>query len=513
MAAMLIWFEIFGLYFLLRVLRFSLEALVGIFPVHFSEKAPKKKKKAPTAPCSHAAKADVGTGGAVPAGADRSNRSPQLSLHVCLVSGRSLDLRLPANAGLAELRWRVEKELSAGSVELIKSSGDVLQGNGPLKGFGLQDGDLLYATVRNRPILATSSHCNALILIDQEGSVKALERSRQAWGENVPPSKMLLKDIRRLQISAGAAAAILPDGSVAAWGAPEYGGDVGTQLPKVLDLESTQRAFAALCEDRTVVTWGAVDFGGDCSSVQEQLRGVRRLQSTQRAFAALCADGRVVAWGNEAYGGDARAVQDELVKVKRVEANAGAFAALRTNGTVVTWGRRSYGGDSGDIRQLYDIVEICAADTAFAALCADGRVVAWGESAEGGNCRAVKHELRQVWHLAATGSAFAALRADGHVVTWGHKQFGGDSTHVQEQLRDVKRITASKGAFAALCAGGRVVTWGDEGYGGQSDEVQRELRDVQKIYATTASFGAMCEGGRVVTWPRAQDPAAARIRV
>eukprot|EP00439_Symbiodinium_sp_Y106_P015313 s157_g2.t1 len=189
MAAMLIWFEIFGLYFLLRVLRFSLEALVGIFPVtlgrriighprnkpmdglrsltlglqHFSEKAPKKKKKAPTAPCSHAAKADVGTGGAVPAGADRSNRSPQLSLHVCLVSGRSLDLRLPANAGLAELRWRVEKELSAGSVELIK-----------------------YATVRNRPILATSSHCNALILIDQEGSVKA-------WGENVPPSKMLLK--------------------------------------------------------------------------------------------------------------------------------------------------------------------------------------------------------------------------------------------------------------------------------------------------------------------------------
>ena len=62
-------------------------------------------------------------------------------------------------------------------------------------------------------------------------------------------------------------------------------------------IQATIRAFAAILADGSVVAWGAPDYGGDSSVVQDQLKDVQQIQATIRAFAAILADGSVVAWG------------------------------------------------------------------------------------------------------------------------------------------------------------------------------------------------------------------------
>ena len=77
-------------------------------------------------------------------------------------------------------------------------------------------------------------------------------------------------------------------------------------------IQATNEAFAAILADGSVVAWGDPDYGGDCSTVQDQLRKVQQIQATAGAFAAILADGSVVAWGNLDYGGDCSAIQDQL---------------------------------------------------------------------------------------------------------------------------------------------------------------------------------------------------------
>ena len=64
---------------------------------------------------------------------------------------------------------------------------------------------------------------------------------------------------------------------------------------------ATETALAAVKEDGSVAAWGDKDRGGDCSAVQEQLRaGVRSVCATETALAAVKEDGSVVSWGRNA---------------------------------------------------------------------------------------------------------------------------------------------------------------------------------------------------------------------
>ena len=61
----------------------------------------------------------------------------------------------------------------------------------------------------------------------------------------------------------------------------------------------------ATLADGSVVAWGDPNYGGDSSAVQDQLKNVQQIQATGGgAFAAILEDGSVVAWGHKAYGGD-----------------------------------------------------------------------------------------------------------------------------------------------------------------------------------------------------------------
>ena len=77
------------------------------------------------------------------------------------------------------------------------------------------------------------------------------------------------------------------------WGDPDCGGDsseVQDQLVNVKQLQATGHAFAAILADGSVVTWGHPDYGGDSSAVHRELR-VQQIQATGGAFAAILADG------------------------------------------------------------------------------------------------------------------------------------------------------------------------------------------------------------------------------
>ena len=68
-----------------------------------------------------------------------------------------------------------------------------------------------------------------------------------------------------------------PSLQVITWGDPAYGGDITSvealqrsQRSQVRKIQATDAAFAALTADATVVAWGDPKFGGDASGLDEK---------------------------------------------------------------------------------------------------------------------------------------------------------------------------------------------------------------------------------------------------
>lgn len=75
------------------------------------------------------------------------------------------------------------------------------------------------------------------------------------------------------------------------------------QLYDVRELQASSCAFAALRGDGHVVTWGPKAFGGDSSEVRHLLGSVLSVVGSRCAFSALREDGKVVTWGKD-WAGD-----------------------------------------------------------------------------------------------------------------------------------------------------------------------------------------------------------------
>eukprot|EP00439_Symbiodinium_sp_Y106_P061737 s1045_g9.t1 len=258
-----------------------------------------------------------------------------------------------------------------------------------------------------------------------------------------------LKNVKQIQASQSAYAAILANGTMVSWGASCSLGDRAVyELQEVRQVHAGQNAFAALLADGSVVTWGNPAYGGDCSAVQDQLRDVKQIQAARLAFAAILAKGSVVTWGSAGHGGDSLFVQDRLQNVQQVQASHNAFAALLPDGSVVTWGATDSGGDSISVQnRLRNVQQIQANMHAFAAILADGSLVTWGHAEYGGNSDAVQGQLKNVQQVQASDLAFAAILADGSIVTWGHARYGGDSSSVREHLLPTQETSASQSAL------------------------------------------------------------------
>lgn len=300
-------------------------------------------------------------------------------------------------------------------------------------------------------------------------------------------------------------AAFKPDGSVASWGHPAYGGSsAGVDLSNIVDISPASWAFAGLKQDGTVVVWGHPNQGGSVDSqTAAQLKQVDKIFASNWSFAALKSDGTVVTWGDEEDGGDSSKVQDQLTHVSSIVASSAAFTALKTDGSIVSWGNSCPSLPHTCPIQMSDITEVkqvFSNNNAFAALKTDGTVVTWGDHETGGDSSYVQEQLTNVKTIYSTATAFAALKDDGTLVTWGNPTAGGDSTHVQSQITNIAEVYSTWTAFAVLKTDGTVVTWGDPIEGGDTSEVEHQLTNIVKIYSNWSAFAALTSDSRIITW-------------
>ncbi|OLQ12280.1 hypothetical protein AK812_SmicGene3775 [Symbiodinium microadriaticum] len=430
-----------------------------------------------------------------------------ISVSVGLLSGKTATVKAALDEEVGALKQQAQLALGVGRGRLLDSFGNVISECVPIKNAKIQNGDSL------------TLHINQVHVQVSYGAVAAslADGSVVAWGPassggDCSAARDQLSNVQQIQSCGFAFAAILGDGSVVTWGDATRGADssaVQAQLKNVQHIHASDRAFAAILGDGSVVTWGSADSGGDSTAVQAQLKNVQQIQASSGSFAAILCDGSVVTWGDADYGGDSSAVQEQLKNVQQIQAARdtfrGAFAAILGDGSVVTWGSADHGGDSISVQaQLKNVQQIQASESAFAAVIGDGSVVTWGDASCGGDSSSVQAKLKNVQQIQASGQAFAAVLSDGSVVTWGAANYGGDSHAVQHQLTNVHQVQATRdiygGAFAAILADGSVVTWGDAEYGGDSSAVQGQLKNVQQIQATDLAFAAILSDGSVVTW-------------
>lgn len=369
----------------------------------------------------------------------------------------------------------------------------------------------------------------------------------------------LSSGVRTVSSTPSAFAATKTDGSVVTWGQTADGGDaactpasdctpapVGSLSSGVAEVRGSLAAFAALKSDGTVVAWGNPEFGGNTSPhVGDALTDITAVVPGSTAFAAIKRDGSVVTWGDPDGGGDfncagsgCTAVPNpgslsggvmSIISTSLAECGGpcitgGSFAALKDDGSVATWGDTSSGGDSASPvgGPLTNVTAIVASDRAFAARRSDGSVVTWGAAEHGGDAACTSSATCEpapagslasgVVALFSNPSAFAALKQDGSVVAWGSPNAGGDPGCVVSTSAGcvpappgslaggITQIMSSVSAFVARKADGSVVTWGDGDGAASSAPVGGALTGVAQVFSNDAAGAALKQDGSVVTW-------------
>ncbi len=319
--------------------------------------------------------------------------------------------------------------------------------------------------------------------------------------------------------------ALLPDGTVWAWGANAQGqvGDgTGTQktlptpvsgLTGIISVAAGSDHSLALKSDGTVWAWGYNPYGalGDNTTTTRLapiqiagLTGVTALAAGQ--FHSLAVTGGTVwAWGYNGNGqlGDNTTTQrltpvqvSGLTGVVAVGAGWNHSLALKSDGTVWAWGYNGNGqlGDSTTTPRLTPVQVSGLSATGIGgganvsfALKADGTAWAWGyngtyQLGDGTNTERhtpVQVSLTGVVSRISAGYYHAiALKTDGTVWTWGDNRWGqlGDGTTTPRTtpaqvagMASASAISAGYWHSLALTSDGTIWAWGHNGSGQLGD--------------------------------------------
>jgi alpha-tubulin suppressor-like RCC1 family protein len=266
--------------------------------------------------------------------------------------------------------------------------------------------------------------------------------------------------------------ALLPDGTVRAWGQNNWG-----QLG---------------------VGWHAGSYG--FASVPVRVRGLSGITAIAAAESngyALRSDGTVWGWG-ENYNNQVgpQTTPDRIVdlpvriagidNVVAIATSWGTAYALRSDGTVWSWGSNSSGdlgiGTKGDssptpvqVAGLTDVTEIVAGGDTRYALRSDGTVWTWGNNAEGqlGNGTvsgesSTAAPVRDLTGVVSVGAAYRtgfAVLADRTVVAWGVVSASGTGYSgdrwltTPKPVRKLTDVTKVVGQYA-LRTDGSLWGWG-----------------------------------------------------
>ena len=143
------------------------------------------------------------------------------------------------------------------------------------------------------------------------------------------------------------------------------------------EIYNTDKAFILLKPDGTVAAWGDPDHGGQIPSVLEPfLVNIKDIYTTSKSVVAVSVDGNAYGWGDMQDGavqqaslinkrldqgvvvgtiGTSTQIVQWVTDVKSITTSRGAFAAITTGGEVKVWGDLEFGGLSEhSYRQSYD---------------------------------------------------------------------------------------------------------------------------------------------------------------
>ena len=287
--------------------------------------------------------------------------------------------------------------------------------------------------------------------------------------------------------------AVMPDGTVRAWGYNEYGqlGDGTTRdrtapvqvrgLDGVVSVAGGYHHSLALKADGTVWAWGANEYGelGDgtttwrATPVQVRgLSGIVSIAASDGYSIALKADGTIWIWGDNSMG---MWSASRLTPIP-VNGVAGAVAiaagryhhlALKSDGTVWSWGAMGQPAPVS-VNGMAGVLSITAGEGYSLALKQDGTVWTWAF-----NDPSHQQKIAGLTGAVAVASGFkhaVAVKDDGTVWTWGDNTCGqlGDGTTVARSapgavdgIRGISNVATGGGHVLAWKTSGGIWAWGD----------------------------------------------------
>ncbi len=318
----------------------------------------------------------------------------------------------------------------------------------------------------------------AFAALKQDGSIVAWGNPNYG-GANAPTDKGYVK----IYSTANSFAALKSDGTISTWGG-YYSENTNIPIGEgYTEIYSTGSAFAALKQDGSIVAWGNPNYGGANAPTD---KGYVKIYSTANSFAALKQDGSIVAWGDNDSGGAGAPTDKGYVKIY---STSSAFAALKQDGSITSWGSLYFGGTGAPTDSGY--IEVYSTDYAFAALKQDGSIVAWGIGCDSG----VPTD-KGYTKIYSTDSVFAALKSDGSIVSWGFFENGNSFEAPTD--KGYEKIYSTYAAFAALKSDGSITVWGDSDYGGSNAPTDKGYI---KIYSTKfGAFAALKSDGSITVW-------------
>jgi hypothetical protein len=271
-----------------------------------------------------------------------------------------------------------------------------------------------------------------------------------------------------------AAAEAQTNARVVMWGDDSFGQtNMPAGLSNVIAIAAGAYHSLALLPEGTVVAWGAGEPGQQHSFADQGQSAVPGNLNELTAIAgggyhslALTSNGTVVAWGagkagqtgSPNYGQSA--VPASLNGVAAIAAGGCHSLALKSNRTVVAWGANG-SGQTNVPAGLGGVTAIAAGWGHSLALKSDSTVVAWGDNSYS-EC-VVPAGLSNVIAIAGGGSHSLALKSDGTVIAWGYNASG--QTNVPSGLSGVIAIAAGADHCLALKSDHTVVAWGAGGSG------------------------------------------------
>ena len=228
------------------------------------------------------------------------------------------------------------------------------------------------------------------------------------------PQAIDLAAVRDLQFGA----AVFLDGSFLVWnyGIEDWGQfDVPASVRRVQQLEIGRHGLALL-PDGTVVAWGANNYGE--ATPPPGLSGVRLVRVGEFHSVAVRQDNSVVCWGNNSDG--QCSPPSGLGAITDVRSGSHSVA-LRSDATIRCWGWNGWGQCSvpADLGPV-EAISVLYAHTVV--LTTDKRVRCWGRNTDG-QCN-VPAAIGPVRAISAGGLHTSALLETGAVVCWGSNAFG-----------------------------------------------------------------------------------------